>query len=179
MDSSNNVKTSRHTNIDPAQPILFDDNFLKLCQEKWHVSIITAITKKHKTALEKSILRSVYWYAIGSRMLDPEFAVLYFIYALESLFPADGNNTERLSDICAFHLRDYYKDKKSVKKEMHQYYQKRSKLCHGGGNAGISEYDAVWLSKASAFAIWERLKKAEEYSTQEAYKDYLETVKFS
>lgn len=176
-NEKNIITTSHHSHVDALQPLLFDEIFLKLCKE--HITVIEMITSENWTPLQKSIYRSIYWHATALRMIKPEFAVLYLIYSLESLFPSDGNNTERLSDVCAFHLRDYYKEKRAIKKEMHRFYQKRSKLCHGGTSTNISEHDAMWLSRATAFAIYERIKMIEQYPTHDTYKNFLDSIKFA
>ncbi len=169
---------ARASNIGSLQPLLFDEQYLRIINDPLHLNLINAVVQDNMND-HKQLVNAVYWLALGFRETDPGCAILYFTYALESLFGASGSNraTQLFSARCAMHMRIRYTDIHQVKKTIRRFYKMRSDLCHGRIlNQFVSPEEALWLGRFTTNTVYNRLQQLESFPTKTAYDDYLDSL---
>ena len=131
------------------------------------------------TDFEKTMLRSLHWFANSLRQDESENAFLNLITSLEALLtPRDGNPIgTAIAEGCAFLLSKDIQSRKRVKRKIKELYGFRSGVSHGGKKA-ISDADLIEL-RAYWMAILSKLSdRVGEWNSQKDFLDWIEDQKF-
>ncbi len=105
---------------------------------------------------EKSLLRSIHWFADCQFQFERENKLLSLITSIETLLtPRDGNPigtaiAEAVALICATDL----KDRKRVKSRVKELYKQRSAVSHGGHKAAMDSDLAELLALVQKLVLW-------------------------
>ena len=173
--------TLDHQLVGPLHSFKFDSENISH-MERIGVFRFSQILNKPDSSLtdfEKTMLRSLHWFANSLRQDESENAFLNLITSLEALLtPRDGNPIgTAIAEGCAFLLSKDIQSRKRVKRKIKELYGFRSGVSHGGKKA-ILDADLIEL-RAYWMAILSKLSdRVGEWNSQKDFLDWIEDQKF-
>jgi hypothetical protein len=140
------------------------------------------LTKKDRalTDFERTILRSVHWFASAQVQQEPENKFVNLITCLESfLTPRDGNPIgTAIAEAVAILLADTVDKRKRLKKKMLELYRLRSAVSHGGQKAILDSQLHILKTIAGLFLML-MIENIDGYQSREDLLDWIESKKLS
>lgn len=123
--------------------------------------------KASQTNFERTILRSIHWFANAQTPMQPEYVLLSLMSSIEAFLNPPGEH-ERVTvaiteGVAALGGKAGYK---YTKKRIEQLYDKRSALSHGD-DTEIVERDISELRAVAFYLIHRMIQSTDEFSTQE------------
>jgi hypothetical protein len=129
---------------------------------------------------ERTLLRTIHWYATHTIQEELENKLLNLITSLETLLTPRDNNPigTAIAEGTAILITEGVENRRSLKKRIQELYRLRSAVSHGGKKT-VSEKDIVELRWIVSNLIVVLIQKLSEYKTQKELLDWIEEQKFS
>ncbi len=120
-----------------------------------------------QTNFERTILRSIHWFANAQTPMQPEYVLLSLMSSIEAFLNPPGEHekvtTAIIEGVAALGGMQGYK---YTKKRIEELYAKRSALSHGD-RTEILERDISELRAIAFYIIHQMIQRADEFTTQE------------
>lgn len=173
--------TYNHQIVGPLHPFEIDSKSTSI-MERLGVFRFSQISSKLDSSLndfEKTLLRSLHWFANSLRQYENENAFLNLITSIEALLtPRDGNPIgTAIAEGCAFLLSKDIQSRKRIKKRIKELYGFRSGVSHGGKKA-ILDIDLFELRRYLMIILSELVSRVGEWKSQKDFLDWIEDQKF-
>jgi hypothetical protein len=164
-------------------------NYDVLAIGQWHVELMKnlgildlsdLLQKPQRTNFEQALIRAVHWLASGQAQFENENALLNFITCIEALLKPSAQEpiTAAIAEGTAILIRKTLDERKEVKKQVKDFYQKRCTLTHEG-EGQILDADLRGLKKLALELTVHLVGRRGEFTSQQQLRSWLEDKKLS
>lgn len=132
------------------------------------------------TDMEKTLLRSIHWFAIYQAQFENENKLLCLITCLETLFTPQGRDPigTAIAEAVAFINSDTLAERKKIKKTVKEMYSLRSAISHGGYKA-VSDTELDELLVVTRTLMLRMIARYDEFKSRGDLLNWIEEKKLS
>jgi len=165
----------------PGSARLFDldEQMLKKLKDLGLVDLMATLASNSASKVDELLRRSIHWLSVGLAQDEKETSLISMIVALECFFkPAPGSSIAgAVADGVAFALGDDGSARRKIAEHVRTFYQKRSKLAHGG-SVVVSDADKALLVQLVTGVIGTILRKRHQFGNADAISAWIEDLKY-